>query len=101
VQIFLFVLFLVCTPAAFSDEQTKPDFSEAIRLIDTWLEAQRDYDNHLYSPSTYFQYSNLGMTLLGEIVAEVSGMPYQKYIEENILKLSGKKWCLKGIRPEK
>ncbi len=26
------------------------------------------------------------MTLLGEIVAEVSGMPYQKYIEENILK---------------
>jgi CubicO group peptidase (beta-lactamase class C family) len=40
----------------------------------------------LYSPSTYFQYSNLGMTLLGEIVAEVSGMPYQKYIEENILK---------------
>ena len=40
----------------------------------------------LYSPSTYFQYSNLGMALLGEIVAEVSGMPYQQYIEENILK---------------
>lgn len=40
----------------------------------------------LYSPSSYFQYSNLGMTLLGEIVAEVSGMSYQQYIEENILK---------------
>jgi len=213
VQIFLIFLFLICTPAAFSEEKAKPDFSEAIRLIDTWLEAQRDYDNlpgisvaivtdqeilwskgygmadlekevssspntiysicsisklftsvaimqlrdagklrledliaehlswfnlqqqypdtgpitirsvlthssglpresdypywtgpdfpfplqkqvraklgtqkTLYSPSTYFQYSNLGMTLLGEIVAEVSGMPYQKYIEENILK---------------
>jgi len=213
VQIFLLVLILICISAAFSEEKTKPDFSEAIRMIDMWLEAQRDYDNlpgisvaivadqeilwskgygladlekevpsspntiysicsisklftsvaimqlrdagklrledlvadhlpwfnlkqqypdtgpitirsvlthssglpresdypywtgpdfpfpspkkvkaklgsqkTLYSPSTYFQYSNLGMTLLGEIVAEVSGMPYQKYIEENILR---------------
>ena len=211
--IFLLLLILICTSPTFSDEQTKPDFSEAIRLIDTWLEAQRDFDHlpgisvaivtdqeilwskgygmadlekevplssstifsicsisklftsvaimqlrdagklrledlvadhlpwfnlkqqypdtgpitirsflthssglpresdypywtgpdfpfpsqkqvkaklgtqkTLYSPSTYFQYSNLGMSLLGEIVAEVSGMPYQQYIEENILK---------------
>jgi CubicO group peptidase (beta-lactamase class C family) len=211
--IFLLILILMSTSPAFSDEQTKPDFSEAIRLIDTWLEAQRDYDHlpgisvaivtdqeilwskgygmadlekeapsspntiysicsisklftsvaimqlrdarklrledlvadhlawfnlkqqypetgpitirsllthssglpreadypywtgpdfpfpspkqvkaklgtqkTLYPPSTYFQYSNLGLALLGEIVAEVSGMPYQQYIEENILK---------------
>jgi CubicO group peptidase (beta-lactamase class C family) len=211
--IFLLLLSLICSSPAFSDEQTKPDFSEAIRLIDTWLEAQRDYDHlpglsvaivtdqeilwskgygmadlekpvpassntiysicsisklftsvaimqlrdagklrlddlvadHLpwfnlqqqypdtgpitirsllthssglpresdypywtgpdfpfpspeqvktklgtqktiYPPSTYFQYSNLGLTLLGEIIAEVSGMSYQQYIEENILK---------------
>jgi len=213
IPIFLVLLILMCTSPTFSDEQKKPDFSEAIRLIDTWLEAQRDYDHlpgisvaivtdqeilwskgygmadlekeapsspntiysicsisklftsvaimqlrdarklrledlvadhlpwfnlkqqypetgpitirsllthssglpresdypywtgpdfpfpspkqvkaklgtqkTLYSPSTYFQYSNLGLTLLGEIVAEVSGMPYQQYIEENILK---------------
>jgi CubicO group peptidase (beta-lactamase class C family) len=211
--IFLLLLSLICSSPAFSDELTKPDFSEAIRLIDTWLEAQRDYDHlpglsvaivmdqeilwskgygmadlekqvpassntiysicsisklftsvaimqlrdagklrlddlvadrlpwfnlqqqypdtgpitiqsllthssglpresdypywtgpdfpfpspeqvktklgtqkTLYPPSTYFQYSNLGLTLLGEIIAEVSGMPYQQYIEENILK---------------
>ncbi len=211
--IFFLLLSLICGSPAFSDEQTKPDFSEAIRLIDTWLEAQRDYDHlpglsvaivtdqeilwskgygmadlekpvpassntiysicsisklftsvaimqlrdagklrlddlvadhlpwfnlqqqypdtgpitirsllthssglpresdypywtgpdfpfpspeqvktklgtqkTLYPPSTYFQYSNLGLTLLGEIIAEVSGMPYQQYIEENILK---------------
>jgi len=211
--IFLFLLILICTSPIFSEKQTKPDFSEAIRLIDTWLEAQCDYDHlpgisvaivtdqeilwskgygmanlkkevpsssstiysicsisklftsvaimqlrdagklrledlvadhlpwfnlqqqypdtgpitirsllthssglpresdypywtgpdfpfpspkqvkaklgtqkTLYSPSTYFQYSNLGMSLLGEIVAEVSGIPYQQYIEENILK---------------
>ncbi len=212
-QIFLLVLVLTCISPAFSEEKEKPDFSEAVRMIDTWLEAQRDYDNlpgisvaivtdqellwskaygmadlekkvpsspstiysicsisklftsvaimklrdagklsledlvadhlpwfnlqqrfpgtgpitirsvlthssglpresdypywsppdfpfptqkqviaklgsqrTLYSPSTYFQYSNLGISLLGEIVAEVSGMPYEKYIEENILK---------------
>lgn len=39
----------------------------------------------LYSASTYFQYSNLGMSLLGEVIEEVSGMPYDKYIEQLIL----------------
>lgn len=40
----------------------------------------------LYPASTYFQYSNLGMSLLGEVVEEVSGMSYDDYIEKNILK---------------
>ena len=40
----------------------------------------------LYPASTYFQYSNLALTLLGEIVTEVSGVPYETYIQENILK---------------
>lgn len=40
----------------------------------------------LYPASTYFQYSNLGMTLLGEVVEKLSGMPYDEYVEENILK---------------
>lgn len=40
----------------------------------------------LYPASKYFQYSNLGMTLLGEIVEKVSGKPYDTYVEENILK---------------
>lgn len=40
----------------------------------------------LYPASTYFQYSNLGLTLLGEIVEQVSGISYKAYIEENILK---------------
>jgi CubicO group peptidase (beta-lactamase class C family) len=210
--IFLLFLIVMCTSPTFSDKQTKPDFSEAIRMIDTWLEAQRDYDHlpgisvaivsdqeilwskgygmadlekevpsspstiysicsisklftsvaimhlrdaeklrledlvadhlpwfnlqqqypdtgpvtirsllthssgipresdypywngpdfpfptteqvkaklgtqkTLYPPSTYFQYSNLGLTLLGEVVAEVTGMSYEQYVEENIL----------------
>ncbi len=43
----------------------------------------------IYPASTMFQYSNLGMSLLGQIVAKVSGMPYEKYVEANILKPLG------------
>ena len=39
----------------------------------------------LYPSSTYFQYSNLGMALLGQIVARVSGTMYNDYVEKNIL----------------
>jgi CubicO group peptidase (beta-lactamase class C family) len=44
-QVFIFLLILICIPAAFSEEKAKPDFSEAIRMIDTWLDGQRDYDH--------------------------------------------------------
>lgn len=40
----------------------------------------------LYPSSTYFQYSNFAMSLLGEIVASKSGVAYKNYVEENILK---------------
>lgn len=43
----------------------------------------------LYPPDTYWQYSNLGMSLLGEVVAKVSGRPYGEYVAENILKPLG------------
>lgn len=39
----------------------------------------------LYPSATYFQYSNLGLTLLGEVVEEVSGMPYDDYVQTHIL----------------
>ena len=50
------------------------------------VKARLSKQKTLYPPSTYYQYSNLGLSLLGEIVAEVSGIPYEQYIEENILK---------------
>jgi CubicO group peptidase (beta-lactamase class C family) len=39
----------------------------------------------LYPASTIYQYSNLGMSLLGFLVEEVSGTSYQDYVSENIL----------------
>ena len=39
----------------------------------------------LYPAQTYFQYSNLGMTLAGEVVAAVSKKPYAAYVTENVI----------------
>lgn len=43
----------------------------------------------LYPASRTFQYSNLGITLVGETVAEVSGTPYDEYIAARILQPLG------------
>lgn len=38
-----------------------------------------------YPASRYFQYSNLGLTLIGETVEAVSGQPYADYIRSKVL----------------
>jgi CubicO group peptidase (beta-lactamase class C family) len=43
----------------------------------------------LYEPETTYQYSNLGFTLAGEIVAATSEIPYADYVTENILRPLG------------
>lgn len=40
-------------------------------------------------PGVTFEYSNLGFALLGKIITNISGTPYQKYITENIMKPIG------------
>lgn len=43
----------------------------------------------LYPADRYFQYSNLGLSLAGEVVAEQSGLDYDSYIRKNVLKPLG------------
>ncbi len=43
----------------------------------------------LYPADTYFQYSNLGLTLAGEIVSKISGTDFDTYVEKNIIKPLG------------
>ncbi len=46
-------------------------------------------------PGVAFEYSNMGFALLGKIITNVSGMPYQKYITDNIMKpigMNDSKW---------
>lgn len=49
------------------------------------VKAELHNQETLYPSSTYFQYSNLGLTLLGAVVEEVSGMQYDAYIKKQIL----------------
>jgi CubicO group peptidase (beta-lactamase class C family) len=58
-----------------------PDRNEVIK--------QLSRQKTLYPADRYYQYSNLGLTLAGEIVAEVSGEDYKSYIYENIIKPLG------------
>ena len=39
----------------------------------------------LYPPSKYYQYSNLGLSLLGYVIEEVSGQSFDNYVNKNIL----------------
>ncbi len=61
---------------------TGPDFPfPSKEQIDSKLSKQET----LYPASTYFQYSNLALTLLGEIVEELSGVSYDEYVRKKIL----------------
>ena len=58
-----------------------PSREEVVRQ----LESQKT----LYPADKYYQYSNLGLTLAGEIVAEVSGENYNSYVNKNIIEPLG------------
>jgi CubicO group peptidase (beta-lactamase class C family) len=65
---------------------TGPDFD--FPTLDQ-IKAQVHELETLYPASTYFQYSNFGLSILGAIVQEVSGVSYESYVEENILDVLG------------
>jgi CubicO group peptidase (beta-lactamase class C family) len=58
--------------------------------------ARLSSQEELYPAETYYQYSNLGMALAGEVVAAVSGESYADYVKKNILNPLG----LKDTTPE-
>lgn len=61
---------------------TGPDFTFPSReMVIGKLSGQ----STLYPADRYFQYSNLGLTLAGEVVVEQSGQAYDDYVREHIL----------------
>ena len=56
------------------------DFPNREELIESISE-----QNTLYPAHRYFQYSNLGFTLAGEIIQELSGQDYNEYMNEYVL----------------
>ena len=59
-----------------------PDFPFPTR---SEIQAKIGEQTALYPAERYFQYSNLGLTLAGEIVETVSAQPYSNYAKANIL----------------
>ncbi len=54
-------------------------------------------------PGTYWEYSNIGVALMGYIVETVSGMPFDEYCRQYIfqpLSMDNTSWHLSGIDPE-
>ena len=44
-----------------------------------------DESEQVLAPDAYRHYSNLGFSLLGEVVARVSGTEYERYVDEHVL----------------
>jgi hypothetical protein len=60
------------------------------------MKARLSQQRNLYRAYDYVQYSNLGMSLLGEAVGTVSGQGFQPYVRNNIIGPLG----LKGTTPD-
>jgi CubicO group peptidase (beta-lactamase class C family) len=54
--------------------------------VGAWLRAGLPFST---TPGTAYEYANYGFALLGRIVSRVSGVPYQRYITERILRPLG------------
>ena len=70
-----------------------PDFAFPSR--DEIIERLSEQET-LYPAKTYFQYSNLGMALAGEVIVAASGVPFADYVRSRILKPMG----LRNTTPE-
>jgi N-acyl-D-amino-acid deacylase len=55
-----------------------------VQLITFSMALPLDFD-----PGTDAQYSNLGYIILGEVIARVSGQPYDRFVIDNVLKPMG------------
>lgn len=68
-----------------NDPTTVNDQMNANELI-TWILNNRPLD---VPPGTAYNYSNVGFMILGRVIEKLSGMSYEAYVKENILKPAG------------
>jgi CubicO group peptidase (beta-lactamase class C family) len=60
-----------------------------LRRISDWMPLIYDQQLVFETPGENFAYSNSGIVTLGAVIEKVSGMPYDEYIQENILDRAG------------
>lgn len=80
------------------DEEKVTDFDDFF-VSRPWYELKgpRDYlpvfpdEPMKFAPGTRFSYSNGGYILLGVVIEEVTGLPYQRFVEQAIFQAAGMK----------
>ncbi|BFH63094.1 serine hydrolase domain-containing protein [Paenibacillus azoreducens] len=80
------------------DEETMSDYGELWRLVPMYgftspahfLPLFKD-KRMKFAPGERFSYSNAGYIVLGLIIEKVTGISFQRYVEENIFRVSGMK----------
>ena len=79
---------LLTMTAGFPEDNPWGDRQLAVSVAD--LQAfLRDGLSLSNAPGLAFEYSNLGYALLGQVITQVAGMPYQQYITREILRPLG------------
>lgn len=66
-------------------DQTPKD---KIRQIDDFLALAQSFEPK-FTPGTDWSYSNIGMLLLGKVIAQISGQPYHEAIRDLVLQPAG------------
>lgn len=81
----------------YGDRQLADSEAELTRFLDGGISLSN-------APGVAYEYSNLGFVLLGRILTNVTGKPYQQYITESILKplgLTDTRWEYTQVPPDK
>jgi CubicO group peptidase (beta-lactamase class C family) len=75
---------LLTMTAGFPEDNPWGDrqLDETDQMLRDLLRANPSFSN---PPSYAFEYSNTGYAILGMIISNITGMPYQKYIDQNIM----------------
>ena len=69
--------------------------------LSAWLRKGLSFSN---PPGIAYEYSNYGFAILGRIVTNISGVPYQRYVQEQILKplgMTSTTFDLQAVAPER
>lgn len=94
--------YLFSEKLTFTEEELPKGYMKYIELynqntdmsVEAFIKSMHHVDGEWYSkknfgkkkPGTSYEYSNMGATIAGVIVEQVSGIPYQEYTKERILK---------------
>jgi CubicO group peptidase (beta-lactamase class C family) len=83
---------LLSHTSGMSNYMAHPDYRARmprLRRVQDWLPLIFDQELVFETPGESFAYSNSGIVTLGAVIERVTGMPYEAYVQENILGPAG------------